>query len=294
MVTDLSIDAELEFSVDIPGARTVSGMLTGSGKQLDLQVSDPFLFAGRSDSGAIRGLADLLADRGLSLSVHTSSGPLVTLGTGRTSWLQRRLTGSRHIRIERGAGLWSLVRGRASAPAGGALPAAALAPPPTLFPVAPTMLRRRRRPVTTTHDPRGGGNPRLIMAPGPYPRLGDPQEVFALRDKVTTIGSAPDCDITLDGLEPLHAEVRHDGMDEFVLVRVASPGSTRVNGARVDSALLRTGSGIELNEWRMSFFREEYADHGRPYGGRIGGELGHQRPQPSRAAGRHRRTGEHR
>ncbi len=32
----------------------------------------------------------------------------------------------------------------------------------------------------------------------------------------------------------------------------------------------------------MSFFREEYADHGRPYGGRIGGELGHQRTQPSR------------
>ena len=32
----------------------------------------------------------------------------------------------------------------------------------------------------------------------------------------------------------------------------------------------------------MSFYREEYADHGRPYGGRIGGEIGHQRPQPAR------------
>ena len=32
----------------------------------------------------------------------------------------------------------------------------------------------------------------------------------------------------------------------------------------------------------MSFYREEYADHGRPYGGRAGGEIGHQRPQPAR------------
>jgi hypothetical protein len=32
----------------------------------------------------------------------------------------------------------------------------------------------------------------------------------------------------------------------------------------------------------LTFVREEYADHGRPYGGRIGGELGRQRRQPSR------------
>jgi hypothetical protein len=32
----------------------------------------------------------------------------------------------------------------------------------------------------------------------------------------------------------------------------------------------------------MTFFREEFADHGRPYGGRVGGEIGHQRPQPER------------
>jgi hypothetical protein len=37
-----------------------------------------------------------------------------------------------------------------------------------------------------------------------------------------------------------------------------------------------------LGEWTMSFYREEYADHGRPYGGRIGGELGRQQAQPPR------------
>ena len=59
---------------------------------------------------------------------------------------------------------------------------------------------------------------------------------------------------------------------------------TRVNGAPVDGALLRTGTGVSLGRWYVSFFREEYADHGRPYGGRVGGEFAHQRSQPSREA----------
>jgi len=106
--------------------------------------------------------------------------------------------------------------------------------------------------------------------------------VFPLRDDVTTIGAGPDCDIRLPGLESLHAEVRHDDEDEFVLVRRGSTGITRVHGAPVETAILRTGCGIDLGQWHLSYFREEYADHGRPYGGRIGGELGHQRSQPSR------------
>ena len=47
MSTDLTVDADLEFTLDLPGARTVRGSLTGSGKHLQLRVSDPFLFAGR-------------------------------------------------------------------------------------------------------------------------------------------------------------------------------------------------------------------------------------------------------
>ncbi len=282
MAADLTVEADLSFSVSVPGSRPVTGTLTGSGKNLLLQVSDPFLFAGRSDSGSIRGLAAGLAGKGMSITVVTSSGPLVTLGAARTSWLQRRLTRSRHIRIERGAGLWSLIRGRAQAPSGGALPAADLAPPATLWPIAPTMRRRPRRPVTTTHDPRGGGSPRLIMAPQPYPTPDDQQEIFSLRTDVTTIGSDEACDITLAGLEPRHAEIQHDGDDEFVLVRIDGAASTRVNGSPVERSVLRTGSRIQLASWTMSFYREEYADHGRPYGGRIGGELGHQRTQPSR------------
>ncbi len=285
MATEMTVDAELEFSVDIPGSRTATGVLTGSGKALQLRVSNPVLFAGRSDAASIRGLAKGLADRGLSLSVTAPSGPLVTLGVARTSWLQRRVTGSRHVRIERAAGLWSLLRGRSRSPGVGALPAAILVPPPTVTPLAPTMARRPRRRVTTTHDPNRGGNPRLVMAPRQHPGLLDRQEEFLLRDDVTRIGSGPDCDIRLAGLEPLHAEVRHDDRDEFVLVRLGGRAEdTRVHGAPVSEAILRTGSGVDLGEWHLSYFREEYADHGRPHGGRIGGELGYQRPQSPRTA----------
>jgi len=61
MATDLTLDADLEFTLDLPGSRTVRGNLTGSGRQLQLRVSDPFLFAGRSDASAVRGIADGLA-----------------------------------------------------------------------------------------------------------------------------------------------------------------------------------------------------------------------------------------
>jgi hypothetical protein len=282
----LSIEADLAFSVEVPGDRTVNGVLTGSGTALELTVSDPLAFAGRSDARAVRGIAAALVACGLSLTVVAPSGPLVTLGAPHTPWWQRRVTGSRHIRIERGAGLWSLARGRARGRAratAGALPASDLVPPAMVWPPAPTFLRRPRT-VSTTHDPDGGGNPRLVLAPRVDGPSGGTRQVFALRRDVTTIGSAPDSDIVLPGLAARHAEVWHDERDEFVLVRLAEREETLVNGAPVDTAVLRTASRIRLGEVTMSFYREEYADHGRPYGGRIGGELGRQRPQPPRPA----------
>lgn len=130
------------------------------------------------------------------------------------------------------------------------------------------------------------------MAPRPDPWPGDRQEVFRLRGDITTIGSGPGCDIRLAGLDPVHAEVRHDDADEFVLVRCSRPGDTRVNGAPVDAAVLRTASRVEVGNWTMSFYREEFADHGRPYGGRVGGEIGHQRPQPARPRPPHAKENE--
>jgi len=133
---------------------------------------------------------------------------------------------------------------------------------------------------TTTHDPDRGGHPRLVMAPREDRWPGDRQDVFPLHAELTTIGSSSGCDIRLDGLDALEAEVRHDAEDEFVLVPVG--GATRLNGAVVDEAVLRTASRVQLGEWTLTFARDEHADHGRPYGGRVGGEVGYQRPQPPR------------
>jgi hypothetical protein len=276
----LQLAADLRLDVDVPGAAPVSARLTGTGTALTLEVDEPFVFAGRRDAGAIRGMAAGLAERGLTVTVVGPSGPLVSLGACSAPWVQRLVTRSRHIRIEKGAGLWSLARGRAQSSDVSALPAAELAPPLTVWPPAPTFLRRRRV-VTTTHDPDRGGNPRLVTTLSAHPGPDERPTAFRLRRPVTTIGSAADCDVRLPGLAARHAEVLHDEDDEFVLI--ALEGAVRVHGAPAQRALLRNGTRIELGGRTLVYAREEYADHGRPYGGRIGGELGRQRSQPPRS-----------
>jgi hypothetical protein len=193
-------------------------------------------------------------------------------------WWQRRATGTRRIRLGSLRGAWTSARSRArrTEPV---LPRPGTAPPGTLWPPFPTFARRVRRPVGPTHDPARGGSPRLVLVKQDV-WGGERQPVFWLRDGETTIGSSPACDVVLRGLEPLHARVVHDDRDEYVL---HSPtATTRVHGAPVRSAVLRTGTRVELGPWQLAYHREEWADHGRPYGGRIGGELGRQRPQPPR------------
>lgn len=280
----LAVTADLTFEVEVPGRAPLNGTLSGSGSHLELRVDDPRAFGGPGDSEAVRGVAAVLAARGLRVTVVAGDRPLLALGDVRSSWLQRRLTGSRHLRIRGARGAWTGLRARTHAPNEAILPDASLAPPSTLTPLAPTFLRLPRRPVTTTHDPRGGGNPRLVLAPRTDPWPGDERPVFRLRDGVTTIGSAPECDVRLPGLLPVHAEVRHDADDEFVVVHLGRGEPVRVNGEPVRQRILRTATRVEIGSWTMTFARDEYADHGRPYGGRIGGELGRQRPQPPRSA----------
>jgi hypothetical protein len=280
VAADVAVAADLAFSVEVPGRRPVHGLLTGTGRRLRLAVDDPSAFAGRGDSAGVRAFADVLAGRELTVTVTSGDAELLTLGAVRSSWWQRRLTGSRHMRVGGGRGVWAAVRARSRASSGeGLLPDAALAPPPTLVPVAPTF-RRRPSHVTTTHATYGGGDPRLVLAPRESEWPGDRQPAFRLRRDVVTIGSAEDCNVCLPGLEPVHAEVHHEEDDEFFVV--AAGGDTRVNGERVERHLLRTASRLGVGPWTLTFYREEYADHGRPYGGRVGGEIGHQRPQPAR------------
>ena len=269
----MEVDADLDFSVTVDG-HEMSGSLRGTGSDLDLEVSDPRLLGG-SGTALARSVAAKLAARGIRLTI-SADGPLVTLGVSRAGFWQRRITGSPHIAVASPVAAFRIVRLRRRA--GKATP---LVPSATPLPLLPTVLRRQRHP-TTTHDPDGGGYPRLVMAPGPHPHPGDHQPVYLL-GSLSLLGSDPEGDIVLPGLSARHATVRHTDDDEFEVTSVDPDDPVRVNGApALAPALLRTGTRIEAGEWTLSFYREEWADHGRPYGGRIGGELGRQRPQPTR------------
>ncbi len=274
----LRVRADLCVQVDVPGGGAVRGHLTGAGSDLTLTVDRPEVFAGSGDAASIRDIAAEVARLGLRVHVENTAGRrLLSIGDVRSPWWQRAFTRSPHLRVAHLAGAVASARGRAR---GGEamLPAAGLRPPATPYPIAPTFLRRPVRRVTTTHDPHHGGLPRLVVVPADGIWVPE-QKVHWLQREVTSVGSDPACDVVLPGLDPCHAEVRHDGRDEFVVV---AHGPVKVNGQPVTEALLRTGSRVDVGGHRLAFVREEYADHGRPFGGRIGGELGYQRPQPPR------------
>ncbi|QAY61391.1 hypothetical protein ET475_16360 [Microbacterium protaetiae] len=134
---------------------------------------------------------------------------------------------------------------------------------------------------TTTHAEWGAGNPRLIVS------REDRHHEEELRGELITIGSAADADIRLEGVDPIAGEIRHDDRDEFVFVpHAAGETNARLQPMSTaegqDGEVLRTGARFTLGDWTFVFMREEFADHGRPYGGREGGEGQTQPEQPER------------
>jgi hypothetical protein len=109
------------------------------------------------------------------------------------------------------------------------------------------------------------------------------QREFLLLDAVCSIGSDGSSNLRLDGVASRQAEVVHEDTDEYVLISLTAEAPTRVNGESIKRAVLRTGDRVELGPHTFSFMRAEEADHGRPYGGRQGGEGAHQRPQAPRS-----------
>lgn len=134
-------------------------------------------------------------------------------------------------------------------------------------------------PVTTTHDPYGGGRPRLIFSSGGIVTPAHKPREFDLLRGITTIGSSEDSDLVLDGVAPRHAEIHRDAADEYLFIPLAGHQLATVNGRQMAQLLLRSGSRLELGSFVLTFFREEFADHGRPFGGRQGGEGSVQRHQ---------------
>lgn len=259
------------------------GTVTGDGAHVDVTLDDLSSVHAGIPGGTRRTLlrsgrtaAALVAKQGLTLTLRDRQGPLVTVGAVRAPLLTRLVTRSRDLRIDDWSRVVRLARTRRR---GSALGVGDMLPPPTPWPPMP-MFRVSRRVARTTHDPLGGGEPRLVFSVGEAPVVGATRRVFYLNRGTSTIGSDPSCDLVLRGLEPHQAEVvRKSEGDEYVLVATNEAGLTRVNGEAADGQLLRTGARIQLGEWTMSYSREEYADHGRPFGGRAGGEFSRQRPQ---------------
>ena len=280
------LDIDLAFSEQEAGDADTppfEGTITASGTEVRIVVSDPSRLPGngRRTLAELSAVAEALASRGISVKLEGPDGPILQLGDVKSGALQRVITGSKHIRLGSvGAVAPLLVRRN------GDRTLTFPVPPETPLPLVPTINRTVRRRITTTHYTPGSGRPRLIFAVGDSSWDGSRPREFDLLPTKTVIGSGEEADLRLPGLAPVHAEIRHEGDDEYVLygfdavggggARDQGPG--RGGGGRI----LRTGARIELGDWRLAYFRAEFADHGRPYGGRQGGEFARQRKQPPR------------
>ena len=145
----------------------------------------------------------------------------------------------------------------------------------------------------TTHAEWGAGSPRLLVSRNP-----GEQSIFALTADEVRIGSDAGGELVLSGADPMHATIVHDERDDYVLTlhgegeMNANPEAAgTVRGDR--SEILRTGARFTAGPWNLVFMRDEFADHGRPYGGREGGELSDQPPQPPRPDYGHDRDHDH-
>ncbi|MBG6054218.1 hypothetical protein IWX81_000608 [Salinibacterium sp. CAN_S4] len=274
----VTLDIDLTFSVETD-TELVSGTVRASGSTVTVFVDNPaaFLAGGSTLRGGIPEIVDSLADEGVTVTVEGPKGVVASIGAVRPSVLSRLASGSTHVRLGGIPALMDALRRSSGSPG---IPM----PPSTVFPLVPTISRRVKRRVTTTHYLRGSGRPRLIFVVGSEVWDGKPPREFALLDGTTVIGSGAGADLRLEGLALRHAEIRHDENDDYVYHLLTPPPAGELIGdvreLTPKGRILRTGARIELGQWRMGFFREEFADHGRPYGGRIGGELARQKRQP--------------
>ncbi|MGO2746679.1 hypothetical protein [Microbacterium sp.] len=132
---------------------------------------------------------------------------------------------------------------------------------------------------TTTHAAWGAGDPKLRIS------RDDDRFIHHITTDTVRIGTADGNELQLADTDPVHATISHDERDEYVLTL---HGAGEMNKSAVDSdggdrsEILRTGARFTAGPWTLVFGREEFADHGRPFGGREGGELDDQPPQPAR------------
>jgi hypothetical protein len=140
---------------------------------------------------------------------------------------------------------------------------------------------------TTTHSAWGAGSPRLIITRDGL------HETFLINGDHARIGSAAHCELQLSEIDAMHAEITHDENDEYVLIlhgpATTSHAQAQIPSLHVIGEVLRSGAQIIMGPWRVVFERDEFADHGRPYGGRAGGEGARDHDQPARPDYSHER-----
>ncbi|PTT61122.1 FHA domain-containing protein [Arthrobacter sp. HMWF013] len=267
------LDLDLDFSYTDESGTVTRGSARAAGTAVTITVDglDAVLGGSMPSLEEIRPLAKALADQGLSVTIDGPDGSIVSLGAVNSPASQRLVTRSPHIRLGKLGALVPLMR-----PGRRPSRAFSLLPPETPLPLMPTVKRKITRRVTTTHHTRGSGRPRLIFVQDAAQWDGQTPREVTLDRETFSIGADPGSSLQLAGLEPLHAEIRHDENDEYILV---PHGEVSGSVSRTGPSVLRTGARIQLGQWRLAYFREEFADHGRPFGGRSGGELAYQRPQ---------------
>jgi hypothetical protein len=137
----------------------------------------------------------------------------------------------------------------------------------------------KKNSATNDEVPVRGGHPRLVIATGGHAPIGSPeaagvQQAFTLDGDIVTIGSADTQDIRLAGLLPEQGVIRREAnADEWVYSDVHPSTASRADGVLADSAGLHHGDRLELGAVTLVFQRDEEADHGRPDGGREGGDF---------------------
>lgn len=276
----MRFDVDLTFSASIPAAdgeepEHVAGTIEGHGQELTIRADSLSVFPslGKFDRGAMNQLALRLKRAGVKINVEGPDGTLVSVGNVKPTIFERAATGSSAIKPGKIAATKKLLNRKAAV--ADSFP---MAIPGTLFPLLPTFLRNYRMRSTTTHYASGGGRPRLIFVRDSESWDGKAPKIFNLTTESLAIGGSPGADLTLAGLDDVHARIVHNELDEYELVAEAPIGGS-VGMRAGNTQTLRSGARIEMGDWRLVFFREEYADHGRPFGGRSGGELSFQKPQ---------------
>ncbi|MCY0906175.1 FHA domain-containing protein [Arthrobacter sp. H14-L1] len=265
----MRFDIDLEFSAELPAedgkeSAPIRGSIKASGAEIIIYAENAALFRleSRRNLAPIRDLAASLAKRGIVVTVTVPEGTIVSLGAVEVSRVQRLLTNSHHIKPGRSNTWTTVIKAQAS----NRFPKSRF-PPSTPLPLSPTFQRQYRMKPTTTHYSRGGGRPRLIFVRDSETWDGRPPKEFNLTEDITVIGSGPEANFRLPELAAAHGSIVHTDDDEYVF----HPGDPANEGAYPN--ILRTGARLLLGPWRMVFFREEYADHGRPFGGRTAGEF---------------------